>query len=133
MKLEVSTDGGSTYTAVPGLRAPAIPATSVETYDATDSDVTDGFRVFLQGWKEKDEASLTFNYTQAVYAQLKALPDGVLDWKLVYTDAAQSTTDPEFTFQAIMSGPSPNFPLDDTWTIDIGLKGSGDDTFTEGT
>lgn len=134
-KISVSTDGGTIYNAIPGLRAPAMPETTTETYDVTDTDVTDNFRKYLGGWSDKGEASITVNFAQATYVQLKALSKtAVLDWKIEYTDAAQTTTDPSFTFQGTLSaGPTVQMPMDDAWTIDFSIKGSGDDTFTAGT
>lgn len=134
-QLSVSTDGGSVYTAVASLKDFTFPDTTTESYDTTTTDITDGFRSFIGGWSEKGEGSLILQLTQAGYVQLKALSKtALLDWKFEYTDAAQTTTDPAFDFQAhIAAGPTALVPTEDAWTTTLGLKGSGDDTFTEGT
>jgi hypothetical protein len=133
LQLSVSTDGGSVYNPILGLRSLGFPETTQEMYDVTDTDVTDGFLKFVTGWKEKGEGAIEVNYTQATYVQLKAL-SGILDWRLEYTDEAQTSTDPKFEFQAgISAGPTLVPPTKDAWTITMSVKGSGDDTFTAGT
>lgn len=135
MKLEVSTDGGSTYDFITNMTVPSLPDTTTESYDTTNTDITDNYRTFVGGWSEKGEAACTCMYTQVAWSQLKALdPCSIYDWRLTYTDAAQTTTDPKFDFQAhLASGPTLQSPTDGAWTIDFGLKGSGDDTYTVGT
>lgn len=134
-KFYYSLNGGSTWIQLAELTgdpSPGEPAT--DSYEKTNTDITDGRKTFTFGWVDEGEASIELNYREDTYVAAKALMRQNIDFKFEWTDPAHTTTDSTFTFGGfVSSGPSKTMPVQDLWKITMSVKISGITTLTEGT
>lgn len=131
--ISVSTDGGSSYTAVAELIDPSFPATSVESGDTTNTDITNGYKTKIAGWSELQSHSLVSLWREDTWVQVQALIGLDIDFKITYTDAGHSTTDSAITYSGHVDNIEIVSPNEDVWTVSWSITPSGKDTFTVGT
>jgi predicted secreted protein len=105
------------------------PQRSADTIDTTTLSTADGYRTFIQGWKDGGEVSLSGFYdptTGAGQAELETLFDsGVVEtFKIVYPTGIGKT----LSFDGIVTGISPGVELEGQITFECTIKVSGKPT-----
>jgi len=107
------------------------PELERETYDVTAHDNTDGWREFIGGLKDGGEVSLEVNYDPEKHDTLiddfgDAVPR---DYKLVFPATAGGGS---WELKLILTGFSPEAPVDGQLTAELTFKVSGKPTITPG-
>ncbi len=124
---EVSTDGGTVFSTIPGVLTFNKGAITSEEIDATDSDSTGAFREFINGFKAASEGTMTLHRTigDAVHNSIRtALSTGaVLDFRV--TNGAE-----QLDFAALVKGYDEPITIGEKEIDTVTLKMTGEPTYT---
>ena len=128
-KLEYSTDGGTTYTALAQVLNIGGPGMTKDTIDTTALDTADGYRTFIGGFKNPGTLTFTANFEKTQYNTLKGQFEGdtLVNYKLTTPDGST------FEFIGLVTEMPLTVPTDDKITMDVTIQISGTVTFTAGT
>lgn len=124
--LRHSEDGGTSYTAVPGILSVDKGTIQTEEIDATDGDSTGNFREFISGYAEAAEGTVTLhNDTRntKLLALRTASEAGTVE--LFELDMDGETT----TFSALIKGYSEPFTIGEKLVVTMTLKLTGQPTY----
>lgn len=133
--VEQSTDGGTTWTAIPECKGIAVPAVETEYLDATSLDSPNRFREYVKGLKDAGVISVPCGYTAAAYTQqttAAALATPVSYRTTMAVQPSQTTGD-MFEFDGY---PTPRLEAGGVGEIvgmTIDIRTTGDVTWTQGT
>lgn len=119
----VSTDGGSTYTALAEVTNITPPSDNLDIIDATNMDSANATREFIVGLNDPGECALEMNF----------IPGSTADQKIIQIrDAREAVycriTFPNavvWTFLGILTGYEPAIPTDDKMTATVTFKVTG--------
>lgn len=105
------------------------PSRSADTIDTTNLSTPDGYRTFIQGWKDGGEVSASCQYDPTVgngHSEIEALFDsGELEtFNIVYPEGIGMT----LAFDGIVTGIEPAVDLEDLIMFDFTIKVSGKPT-----
>lgn len=127
--LEVGDASGSTYTPTANLTTVEGPEIERETVDVTSHDSPEAWQEFVGGLKNGGEVSTEINYDPREHDTLMAQfdKDDPVPWRIVWPNSIGY-----MTFTAIMTGFSPEAPVDDKMAGEITLQVSGKPETFEG-
>jgi predicted secreted protein len=118
----ISTDGGSTFTAVGEVTNVDVLAVKVDTIDTSSHDSDDQWREFVGGMKDGGELSMDINYDPGLHGTiLSNLGGDPIAHKIVLTDAGAAVV----TFDGILTGLQAKAPYDDKLSGTATIKVSG--------
>jgi predicted secreted protein len=118
----ISTDGGSTFTAVADVTNIDVLNIKVDTIDVSSHDSADQWREFIGGMKDAGELSMDVNYDPAAHGTIFSNAGGdPIPHKITLTDAGAAVV----TFDAVISGLKAQAPYDDKLSATVTLKVSG--------
>jgi len=126
VKLEHSSDSGSTWDNVPGVLSVDKGTIQTEEIDATDADSTGGFREFIAGYAEASEGSITMHNAprDAKLMELRtASENGTVEDFRVKLDGEHQT------FQALVKGFSEPFTVGEKLVVTMTIKITGQPTY----
>lgn len=133
--VEKSTDGGTTWEAIPECKGIAVPVVETDYQDATSLDSPNGFREYVKGMKDAGVISVPCGYTAAGYEMAiadQALADPV-QYRTTLKPAPDQTTGDTFEFTGF---PTPSVEAGDVAGLvemTISIRTTGDVTWTKGT
>lgn len=122
-------DGSGTYTPIGNVTSVEGPEIERETVDVTAHDSPDMWNEFVGGLKNGGEVSVEVNYDPAEHDTLMAQfdKDEPVPWRIVWPNEIGY-----WDFSAIMTGFSPEAPVDDKLSAELTLQVSGKPTTNEG-
>lgn len=124
--LEHSTDGGSTWTTVPGILSVDIGNITAEEVDVTDADSSGAFREFASGFLAADEGSITMHNAprDTKLMELRTARDaGTVEDFRVEIDGEHTT------FQALVKSFSEPFSIGEKLVVTMAIKLTGQPTY----
>ena len=118
------------YTAIAEVMNITPPPYARETQDATHMSSTDGYREFISGLRDAGEVALELNYIPGGAAQTSLLADfdsdALVNYRIVFPTSPQQTV----TFAGLVTGFSPEAPLEGKQTVSVTFKVSGKPTWS---
>lgn len=126
---EIAESGGTTYTPIANVTNVGGPEIERETIDTTAHDSPDGWKEFVGGLKDGGEVSLELNYDPREHDVLLAQfdSDDPINCRLRWpNDIAH------WTFKALMTGFSPEGPVDDKLAAETKWQVAGKPTTATG-
>lgn len=127
-KLERSNMAGTpVFAVVANVTSFGGPEIERETIDVTAHDSPDGWREFVGGLKDGGEVSIEVNYDPREHDLFVAdfEDDAPRDYKLTWPNALGT-----WAFKAILTGFSPEAPVDDKLAAELTFKVTGKPTIT---
>ena len=130
----ISTDSGSTYTAVAQVRDISGPSLSQDTVETTHHTSTAAYRTFVPSLLNAGEVSIDLLF-DPVHATHDNLSGGLLyayeqqdtlDYRITWSDTGSSTWD----FQAIVTGFEPGAAYDGELSASVTFQLTGQPTLT---
>lgn len=121
---------GTTLTPIAELTSIGGVAISADTIDVTALDTSDGYREFLQGWKDGGEVSLSGHLNESDAGQagaLAALESGAATSCTIVFPTAISAS---WAFDGIVTGFETGAELEDAVSVDITVKVTGKPTLS---
>ena len=133
--VERSTDGGTTWAAIPECKGIAVPTTEQDYQDVTSLDSVDGFREYIPGLKDAGEISVPCGYTSAGYEQ--QLADKALGAPIMYrttlAPAVDQSTGDQFEFSGYPTPVPEGGDLGAPVEMTINIRTTGAVAWTKGT
>lgn len=119
----VSTDGGSTYTALAEVNSISPPSDNIDIIDATSMDSANRTREFIVGFRDPGNCTLEMNFIpgNAGDQKLIQIRDAAVAvyCKIVYPNSVT------WTFLALLTGYEPQVPTDDKMSATVTFKVTG--------
>jgi predicted secreted protein len=122
----ISTDGGTTFTAVAQVTNIGVLDIKADTIETSDHDSADQYRTFIGGMVDGGELKFDINYDPSVHGTLLDNVGKVLKHKVTLTDAGAATVE----FDGIITGLSAEAPFDDKLAGSASVKVSGKPVIT---
>ena len=124
--------GPEVFTTIAEVVTISGPSLTREVIDMTNHGSPNSWREFVAGLLDGGDLTFTINYLpvnathkKATGGLLQDLVDGTKrNFQLVFTDSGTTT----WTIPAIITGFSPNAPIDDKLSADVSLKVAGEPT-----
>lgn len=115
---------GTAWTPIANINSISGPTMTRETVDVTTLDSPGGYRQFIGSLRDGGDVSLSMNFDQETYAQMKAdfEDDKLQKYQIVLPDSVNTT----LVFEGIVTDCPLDIPLDDKITADITIKISGE-------
>jgi hypothetical protein len=123
--VEVSSDGGSSWTRIAEARNIKPPSDNLDIIDATNMDSPGGIREYVPGLSDPGEFSFSINFVpnsggDVKIQELRALRTTV-KWRITYPGTPPAT----WTFDGFLQGYTPDVPTDGLMTADVSVKVTG--------
>lgn len=131
IKLQYTTDSGTTWTDTGAVEDATPPAISKDTYETTHHGTANGIKTFMGGLVDNGEASIDVQYDvsntthQALRTRAATAHEAPQDYRFVWADSGAQVDE----FSAICTGFAPANPIDDKVTATISFKLSGAVTY----
>jgi len=112
---------GTSYVTVAEVIAITPPQLTRDAVEATHQQSTNGWREYINGWKDGGEPSVTVNYVPSATDPLLAAfhASTVNQFRITHPGVLTCT------FTAVITGFSPETPIDDRMTVTLDFKTSG--------
>ena len=116
-------NGTSTWEAIAEINSITGPGMSRDVIDTTSLDTTDGYRIFIAGFRDSGTIVLNMNFRRDEYDTMKTdfESDDMQNYEIVLPDDENTTLE----FEGLVTELPLTIPPDDKITVDVTIKISG--------